>query len=219
MEVSLIEFVCTGNSGRSTVAELIANAYLKKNNKMPDIQAISSGSHVQALNVGKILYKAQVAIINKALNRDDIYNPGDITNIEKSLRHNDETSTNAILDFYQLACRRFTEEEHKFRAEALKYFSIDGIIKPEPEQTIAQPDRIAVLSMAGTNNQAVKKIYDGTGYHPVIDTLGHFTGEEEIPNAFGGTKEKYFTTIEAIINTVPKAIDQLLLVEMDNLSH
>ena len=214
MNKKKIEFACTGNSGRSTIAELVGRKFIqdyfgmKAENVAYDI--ISSGTEVEASRYGDIPLESKKLIIQKALLRDDIYGLNDQTSITVSLRNNDEISKIAIDDFYGIALRKFIEEEHEFRAEAVKYFGIEGIVKTEPEQTIARPDTIAVISMAKKNNNYVKMIYNGKGFDPVINTLAGVIEQEDIPNAFGRTKEEYFATIQTILEYVPLAMEKLM---------
>jgi protein-tyrosine-phosphatase len=203
----IIEFVCTGNSGRSKPAELKGISYLEEIGA-EEYRAESSGTSVDDIQNDRIPNAIMIRTIESGKQRA-LYSAGEIQEIEQAIRDgNDE----AIRYFFGRAADKFQKEEHAYRAEALKHFGIEGVIG-KPEQTIARPDTIAVLSMAESNNKQVQAIYEGSGDEPVIDVLSRFaTGNPEaaLPNAFGKSKEEYFEVVEKIIEQVPMAIDRLI---------
>jgi protein-tyrosine-phosphatase len=207
--VKIIEFVCTGNSGRSKPAELNGIYHVGEIGEDKEYKVTSSGTSVDDIQNDRIPNAIMIRTIKSGKQRA-LYSAAEVQEIDKAIRDGNDK---VIRYFFGRAADRFKQEEHAYRAEALKHFGIEGVIG-KPEQTIARPDTIAVLSMAESNNQQVKRIYRGSGYDPVIDVLSRFaTGNPdapEIPNAFGKSKEDYFKAIEVILEHVPIAIDRLI---------
>ena len=202
----IIEFVCTGNSGRSKPAELNGIYHVGEIGLDKEYKVISSGTSVNDRIPNAIMIRTIESGKQRAL-----YSAAEVQEIDKAIRDGNDK---ILRNYFWRTADRFKQEEHTYRTEALKHFGIEGVIG-KPEQTIARPDTIAVLSMAESNNQQVKRIYSGSGYDPVIDVLSRFaTGNPdapEIPNAFGKNKEEYFKAIEVILEQVPMAIDRLVV--------
>ncbi len=204
--------VCTGNQGRSPVAEVIARNYLLQQGVLGEYDAISSGTLVSAIKKGIIPSDFKVRLIAIARERGDIYSPVELHAIDEALRIGDEAAMSAINSYYRRAEERFVVEERAYRAELLPKFGIKGV-KELQEQTIIQPDAIAIFSMAEYNNAQVQTIYAGRDDIPLIAVLSAYaTGNpgSEIPNAFGLPEEHYLRGFERIIDEVPRALDKLL---------
>lgn len=196
MPQNLIEMVCSGNSGRSPVAELIGRNYLRKIGAV-GYDTISSGSDVDRINKGEIPVDRMRGLVEKAIRRGDIYKTAwDIETVgEEELR-----------ELYERARTVFNREEHQFRQEALHYFGIDGKVKVSSEQTIARPDTIAIFTMADANKSVVQRIYEHATHQPIIENLT----ANQLPNAFGGTREEYFAIIALIKEAVPTQVKRVL---------
>ena len=210
----LIEFVCTANHGRSPVAELIAQNYLKSIGAAGAYQAASSGSLVDDINAGKVSPKFMQLIVEQALGRGDIYAAGDAPLAKQAVQDGNES---VLKHYYDQAVAQFQAAESTWREDALAYFGIAGKLKTTHDQTLPRPDIIAVLPMADRNTAQVRDIYRGSGYHerhfPVIESVGPFaTGRQDaaVPDAFGRTKESYLSAIEMLTRYVPQSIDKLL---------
>lgn len=204
-----IEFVCTGNHGRSPVAELIANKHLRNIGQDGLYQAISSGSHVAALDQGEIAREFMLRIIDIGKQRG-LYQPEQLAEIDKALRDGNDK---ALMQFYQTAAKQYRREEAEQRAEAIEHFGIEGKVKPVREQTIARPDVVVLLGMTEKHRKKAASLYDGTGFTPLIQILSQYATRDpkaELFDAFGLGKDAYFKTIEMLLNQVPKAIDRLL---------
>ena len=205
----IIEMVCTANEGRSPPAELVGRNYLHEIDADEVYQVASSGSAVKAIQEGQLPDVVMFNIIEKAKGRN-LYTSTELQDLEEAIRTG---NGQAIRHYFQKAADQFQKEEHAYRAEALSYFGIEGKLKTKPEQTMANPDTIAVLSMAESNNIQVQTIYESSGYDPIIAVLPQFaTGdpEAEIPDAFGFGKKEYFAAIEKILEFVPLAVDKLV---------
>ena len=195
-----IEGVCTANHGRSPIFELKGNLYLREIEADNEYEAISSGSSVDDIANGLTPIKVMKRFVEQALDRGDVYTKLDQDLAKKALENEDE---DIIRYYHDLAVDRFQAEEHVYRMEALVKFNIKGQPKKTQDQTISRPDVIAVFPMADKNKQQVEKIYESSGYNPIIESLG-------IDEAFGKTREDYFRCVEQILDRVPKKIDKLL---------
>lgn len=208
MSRKLIEMVCTANNGRSPVAELVANNYLRQL-QAEEYQAISSGTSVDEIQSGRIPTSFKIQTIDIAKQRG-IYSSLELDDIQKAIQTSNDK---AITYFYDKAVQVFYREERKHRAEALQEFGIDGIVKTSQDQTIVRPNAIAVFSMAQRNNEQVRQIYKDVLDQPIIEVLSRYaTGDltAEVPNAYGLGKDAYFLAIAKIVADVPKSIDMLL---------
>ena len=217
IEQRVIDFVCTANYMRSPIAELVAQWYLKKINE-EIYRTVSSGSHVNAINMGARNLEMKQLLIEKAMERGDVYTPSIDHDIIKDAfeKRNDTT-----LDYYfNIAYDLFCNEERSNRAAALKRLKkmgIEGEIKREEdrEQTKAYSDRVAVFSMTEYNNNVVKELYR---YHPIKEpmvsgVLSKFaTGdkEAELPDHFGNGTKTTFKVVDRIVEEVQLGIDKLL---------
>ena len=222
----LIEMVCAGNMGRSPVAELIGRNELRRLGSLGPYDTCSSGVLVSDI-MNEVTPPAKVMekFIRAALERGDVY--GSIhTAIAKRVLQNikdDPVGVDSDHDVrgpmasavYTDAVARFSEEETGHRAEALKYFGIEGSIKESRTQTMINPSAVAVLGMDPRVTDEIRKMYTGGrgkghNYNPLIEVLGKLaTGDMHVrlPDAFGKGKDEYFRCVEALLDYVPKAID------------
>jgi protein-tyrosine-phosphatase len=209
MNMSLIEFVCTANHGRSPVAELIAQDHLRSIHADSLYSAVSSGSKADQVKAKTQPIGTKISYIQLGIN-NGLFNPEQIKEINTAIKAGDN---HKISDYFNLVNERYASEEHQLRAEALRYFNIPGTPKKEGEQTMALPDRLAVLSMSDSNNKAVQKIYSASNYNPLISILSVLaTGDPSarLEDAWGKGKELYFKNVETLLVQVPKAVDKLI---------
>lgn len=204
----LVEMVCTGNQGRSPVAELIAQNFLENTGRLTC--AISSGTMVDAIKKGEVPRAFKLQIISIARNRGDIYSADEYQAIDQAMGEGNDA---AITTFYRKAEHIFVAEERRDRQEVLPRYDIRGELKETQDQTIARPDVRAVFSMAGKNNEQVRKIYEHSGFTPTIDVLSAYATYDpaaEIPNAFGLGRAAYERAVETLLGHVPRALERLL---------
>jgi len=207
-KMKTIEYVCTGNQGRSPVAELIARNYLRKRDALRDYNSASSGTLVDAIKANNMPEAFMLTMIGVAKSRGDVYSPAKIQDIDDIIHGK---NIDAIKYYFGKAQERFVAEERQFRLEILPLLGIEGELKRAQEQTIVRPNALAVLSMAEGNNKQVAGIYATTEPKPVIDTLARCVGKGiDIPNAFGLPKEMYVATVERLVELVPISVDKLL---------
>jgi|SRR3989344_4283043 len=208
----IIEIVCTGNNGRSPMGELMANNFLEEIRADAEYRAVSSGTLVDALKKGGFSIKAMKPFVDLALQRGDIFSLSEADLIRRGY---DGEKQKVIGDLYKMAIERFVAEELEHRAEAMEKFGIRGELKKGKDQTVAAPDRIAVLPVDRGNYKRVIDIYTGTEYTPTIAVLSQLaTGQLGVEvtnaNAFGKSKEAYFEAIDMLNNDVPKAVERII---------
>lgn len=204
-----IEFICTANHGRSPVAALIANNYLREIGADGEYSARSSGSHVDVINSGEVSADAILNIIDIAQGRGMFsdHTSGELLSHFRALYNDGELEAlNTLKNFYQQASDIFKVEEHQYRDEILPLLGIEGELKQTQDQTVARSDTLAVFAMANSNLQVADGVYGAPGYTPkVMEALG-------ISNPFGLSEKAYQGSIEELVVEVPRKIDNLHLV-------
>lgn len=204
----LIELVCTGNNGRSPVAELIARNYLHRVGAS-EYESISSGTMVEKIKAGGFPIKAMVPILELAKGRG-IYDAHSLAELDGALRRRD---TVAMEKYFQQASEIFAQEEAEERGKLLKEFGIEGFVKEGRDQTIARPDVVAVLPVDRKNYDGVLGIYQNSGHSPVIGVMSVLaTGnpQSEVQNSFGQGVKVYRQRVEQLIEEVPKAVRKIV---------
>ncbi|MBR9692686.1 hypothetical protein GOV07_02010, partial [Candidatus Woesearchaeota archaeon] len=121
-----------------------------------------------------------------------------------------------IAGYFHMAEQVFNDEEMVNRAAALQHFGIEGKVKEQGEQTVADRNRIVVLPMAESNQKAIVSIYEAAGFKPPegVELLSVYATRDptaSIPDAFGKGPEFYFKCVESILDYVPKAVDRALV--------
>jgi hypothetical protein len=209
MAMRVIEMVCTGNSGRSPVAELLGQNYINSRGFNHALGVRSSGTMVnKILSGGKMPMQAMIPILDTGVSRG-MYNSEELAKIRAAVRIGD---ADGVRDYFARAAVKFEEEEVQFRNEAIHSYGIRGEVKSGRDQTIARPDTVAVLAIDRKNYDTVKKIYDNSGYTPIIDVMSRVaTGnpDAEVRNAFGLGKEAYFERFIQLWQEVPEAVAKI----------
>ena len=203
----MIEFVCTGNQGRSPVAELVGQNYLLK--QKLDYGTRSSGTLVALSKTGAIPLSVQSSIVDLGIERK-IYSPSKCSDYKIALN---QENLAFVTSLFNEAVSYFANEELHHREQVLKKFNIKGQVKSKQDQTIVHADALAVFSMAESNNKQVISIYDNISEKPLISSLASFvTGnpDDTIPNAYGLGLKEYEKAVEQICYFVPKALDKLV---------
>ena len=200
-----IEFVCSGNNGRSPIAELIARNYLLKIGADSEYGAISSGTMVGIMDLGRPI-ECMLPLINAAKQRG-AYNEEDLKQLEWFL----ETRNNReVREYFKQASAIFAKEE---REKLIKEFGIEGTVKKEKNRTMKSLDSIAVLPLDRKNYQEVLWIYHQATHAPLISVMSVLaTGDlhAEVPNSFGKGIEAYRQAVEQLIREVPEVVRRIV---------
>lgn len=205
----LIEMVCTGNQGRSPVAELIARNHLKNIGAYGDYDSISSGTLVSTIEKGNHTIDSMKPIVERALERL-LYCPEEIKELEEALR---QGNTQVVRRYFDNTLNLFDKEEVENRAEVLPLLNIQGEVKSKRDQTVARPDTVTVFPVDKRNHGIVIDLYKNSGYNPIIDVLSKYaTGnpDAEVGNAFGKGKEVYRKSVEQMLKEVPLAVNRVI---------
>lgn len=209
----LIEMVCTGNNGRSPVAELIARNTLESVGAIADYDSISSGTSVDYSKdflAGRITedHKMVGTILGLA-RKSGFYSEEQLSEIDRATAEKDYGT---LLSYAINASERLMTVEQEHRDRVVSDLGIRGTIKLGKDQTVARPETVAVLTMDKGNRDKVGKIYALSSYAPGIDILTRFaTGKDgEVTNAFGGDVNVYKTMVEQLLEEVPLAVDKVL---------
>lgn len=205
-----VEFVCTGNSGRSPAAEAVGKKHASDNGL--DVRVISSGTHVDAA----ISYGCVHALRILAHVQDSPHLSRDAQEITKRLLNDPEAAARyerdaAFRNYVEDVTRSFTaslsiiERINKNWALASAGFSYVG----EPTQTVARDDVDLVLPMTDELADTVRTIYVGKDVIPIIEPLPAYSS---VAGRYSGTLGKDFSAyrdfFETIRRAVPRALDR-----------
>ncbi len=215
----VIEFVCTGNQGRSKPCKILGEYRLiELGADKEGYRTISSGSHVDGIKSGNVSKEFMYHVISIAQQRGMFsdYDSAELLSAAcTDLNDGDLGALDTVRGFYQRAADLFSKEELQYRAEVLPEFGINlKDLKEGQDQTVARPDTLAVLTMTNFNGEVVHRNYGGYEHQPeVIANIGEFvTGDPkvQVPNGYGKDIHAYRRGIEQLAVLVPQAVDKLL---------
>ena len=95
----IIEFTCTGNQGRSPIAELIARDHLHKIDAVERYEAASSGSLAEKIRLDNVPIGFRLKVIAVAKERG-VYTPIELQDINKAIKEGNDT---AIVHYFKKA--------------------------------------------------------------------------------------------------------------------
>lgn len=213
-----IEYVCSGNSGRSPMAETIAKHYVKKFSLEGLINIFSSGTDVDMFKRDIYNYPvyALMYYINLGL-KNGIFSDYVKQKAEKLITEQEEI----IKETYK------NPEIKKEIQHCINYLSLNEVsnrnrvlleldLIPEGlfhKQTIIQNDINLILTMKKSNTEKVEQIYksskEGLLILPQlkITTICEYTGVGgEIEDPFAGTFEGYRKVRDQIVQFVQKSV-------------
>ena len=207
--MNYLEFVCTGNHGRSPIAQAIAQDHIRRNNLCAQYGTRSSGTLVDAINRDEIPREAQLRTIKLGLDRD-LYTIDELHLLERARVRNDEGANRIIHSLYSRAMEKFVREEAMHRR--LIEPNLDSPVKRDPEQTIVRDDTIAVVAMDRGNYERVVAIYAGVEQQPQIGTIGDFINEPDlqITHSFGKGFQAYQRAISKLHGLIPLVVDSIV---------
>lgn len=203
-----IEFVCTGNRGRSPVAEILARNYLTTLGMDDTYVAASSGVAVQMAQSGNIPLSFQKSVVELALARD-LFDKIDVNHYQTAVK---KENAKVITSFYQKTIDIFGHEEESFREVTLKKLDILGEVKSSQEQTLANENTFALFGMTDKHKSQIADIYAPSSFLPEINNVAAYVygPGNEVANAFGKSLQIYESVIEQLQDMVPKALENLL---------
>ena len=207
--IKTLEITCKGNCGRSPIAELVANNFIRDIGADREFQAISSGTQVDDIrngnyNSGSI--KRLIGLYCLLGEEQDCFS--------KFLNTDNEAERKAYgMEVMNYAIGREMEE----RAKLLREFGIQGNVKMTADQTVPRKDIFAIMSVARDVHKQVLDIYATSRIKPnahVISVLS--TGNPNAPDSYiavDGNRNiwtDYKRVTEQMIKDVRKAVANLV---------
>ncbi|MBU4283647.1 MAG: hypothetical protein KJ968_00940 [Nanoarchaeota archaeon] len=203
-EKHIIEVCCTGNLGRSPMAEVIGNHTVVDMGLEGKIGFISSGILVDPKYDKNIPYCEVVSILDKA-SKNDLVEKIDV--IEE--KYNKDPDYREIIEKRaRVALEIMRPIEAALRTAALyNKFNIN-LSDRKRCQTVVREDVSVILGMEERHVSFVKKMYEGGENTPTITTITRYAGfGGEIPVAFGKTNPKVYVDIgNKLEEIMPKVV-------------
>jgi len=210
-----IEFVCTGNVGRSPMAHVLAEYELKSRDLSDRVLVYSSGTDVAGMKedlIGQFPGK-WYDNINKAY-MNGVFSPKGMKKAKaiRALGKEEMLATwqNPVLkaDLEYLA-NELKSMDEQFRDAVLSEIGLTpsaDFYQP----TIVRPEVNLILPLRESNAGKVRELYDGSGHTPLIVTLFDYAGMQgESPTPFGGTVKLYRETRQVLKMAVTKSLDRV----------
>ncbi|PIN89259.1 hypothetical protein COU60_03820 [Candidatus Pacearchaeota archaeon CG10_big_fil_rev_8_21_14_0_10_34_76] len=198
MQYKNIEFVCSGNRGRSPLAEAFGRRYLEQRGLVGKIELSSSGTLVDFLKnpdrgaLREILEKfSYQALHQEIICNEDVENIREEVNIERILEK--------ILKVVGI------REPERTRV-ILKDMGLSSYFNPNrrPQQTTIRTDAELILPLDSENYQRVINIYLPAETKPKIELIG------EIEDPIISTPEEYRNIVNRVREVTERAMDKFL---------
>ncbi|MBT4824779.1 hypothetical protein HN695_04080 [Candidatus Woesearchaeota archaeon] len=207
----VIDYACTGNSGRSPLAEAIATDEIQRLNLEDKILAISSGTNRKVMD-GKIPpIELQYMVLERSLARNtelQSYNEKEAAEVQELLSDKENTTIQyqekgsiykKVRKYESRARKIFTKEEHEFRERAVKELGVKTKIKHGGQQTEPNEKIMFFYGLAKSNEDKAKEFYKGHDFRPEFNNLG-------IENTFGLSYERYIEMARDLKTKVEETI-------------
>ncbi len=226
--MKVVEFVCTGNRGRSPMAELLFNEEIKVRGLDGEYFAVSSGTMYQQIVDGQVPYGFKQKMVRTGQERGDVYSTDDSELVDRVLDidaseledviqgeiedQGGSQTANDLVYLEAIAQDKYGGEEEEYRAFFLELFEL--AYEGEREQTVVREEVVAVLGMAQSNVAQIERIYSvfPEDQRPFIGTVKDAVGESgDISNAWGQSKDAYAATVLEIKTYISMIVDRLEL--------
>jgi len=199
-----LEYVCTGNNGRSPMAETIARDYVARKGLENRVRISSSGTNHNQLFVQQRNDPAKLLVLVELGLKNGLYKDR-IKSLAKKVAEGNETEKN-LLD----ECVNYlVKAEGIYRDMALLEIGLTA--NGEYHQPTIPKDIQLILAMAKNNAQQVEQIYAESNVNPLITTVNeyaHLPGD--VSNPFCQLFPAYQKTRDALLIAVPRTIDRAL---------
>ncbi len=204
----IIEYVCTGNNGRSPMAEAIALDYVHRKGLEDRVEICSSGSGLHELTkpTGEKWKKMYLGVVDLAL-KNGIYQESWRQDEARRVFKLGMDVEDAVLD---AAVNYAVNMEAHFRNVAL--FEIGLVAGGKYHKPTEARHNGLILPMAESNAAEVRTIYeDITVFTPIIQPLNAYVGlEGEVTNPFCKLLPAYQATREDLLRSVPLSIEKAM---------
>lgn len=202
--------VCSGNRGRSPVAELVAREHLQRIGALGEYDSISSGTMVNSGEGGAVSADVAKPIARLGI-ENGLFSGEELRELNEALVSGNDS---VLAKYFRRALAKFAADEEDYRRTVLPEFGLDiKKIKGTSEQIVPRSDCVAVLTMDQRNYPLVQRVYESAGYTPTIDVMSRLaTGvsDAEVKNAFGKGIDVYRDRIAQIVRETPLAVDKVL---------
>ena len=201
----MIEYVCTGNNGRSPMAEAIALDYVHRKGLEDRIEICSSGSGLSDLTkpTGEKWKKMYLGVVDMAL-KNGIYQESWRQDEAKRVFGLGMDVEDAILD---AVVNYAVNVEAMFRNMAL--FEVGLVAGGKYHKSTEARHSGLILPMAESNAAEVRTIYERSAFAPRVEPLNVYAGlEGEVTNPFCQLLPTYQATREDLMRSVPISIEK-----------
>jgi len=202
-----IEYVCTGNNGRSPMAEAIAVDYVYRNGLEDRVVISSSGSGLHELTrpteeKGK---RTRLAIVKMALD-NGIFLESWRQDQARLILEQEMNSDESLLD---TSVQYAVNAEAHFRNVAL--FKVGLLAAGNYHKPTTAKHQGLILPMAENNAQQVRRIYEGFSEQPLVQPINAYVGVEgDVPNPFCQLLPAYLAARDHLQRVVPMTIDKAI---------
>ena len=219
MKRYVIEVICSGNTARSPIAEVLGNNYLGGKNLADSIEVTSSGTKVNTEVNFKWTYKfisTAYGFPSNPFSADDksiAENMFTDKNSSEMKFSSDPVYRSELKALASRSARFLVESEARFRDETLAKIGLR--YNGQRKQTTYNPQTNLVLGMRGHHRDFAKNLYLK---HPdvTIDTLSNYVGfgDVEVKGYFGISDAAVYDDLREIIDlymkmAIEKFIDQI----------
>lgn len=210
-----IEYVCTGNGGRSPTAETIAKDYVKQSELEDRINIYSSGTGAEISENDLFQFPINFLLDYIEIGLNSGTYKGKARNVAEEIVAQKQKTAIAIGD---------GETEVKDKVEyCIRYLMADEVAKRNnvlleiglvPRGHFHQQTRVRggvslILPMKRSNAEYVEQLYRDSQHNPVIVPLCEYGRiEGEINDPFGSTIDDFRQTRDLIGTAVKKSIDR-----------
>jgi len=156
-----VEFVCSGNNGRSPIAEAVGKRILDSLGLNANVRITSSGTQVDFSKV-RDLAGFIAPFVEQAIRREIF--PRSYAELVKK-------DSQKVLD-------EMFEIEETWRNNYILNFVNPGFGNHSRQQTLVRSEAQLILPVDQSNFERVAKIYKSSGYSPKIETLAEYAGLE-----------------------------------------
>lgn len=210
-----IEYVCTGNGGRSPTAETIGKDYVKQCGLEDKIRVYSSGTAAEMgetdlfqFPVNFLLEYIEIALNSKTYMGKARSIASEVTEQKERIALAVETGDTEAKDKVGYCVRYLMADEVAKRNTVLLEI---GLV-PEGhfhQQTRIRDDVDLILPMKKSNADSVERLYEDSEHNPKIIPICKYTGiDGDINDPFGGTIDDFRKTRDFIGYAVRKSIDK-----------
>ncbi len=223
-----IEYICTGNNGRSPISRAIAKKRLEEIGA-EDYDTISSGTMVDSILAGKMSVPLKKTALISGVDQglESIIYTQDrarsaitlvskikgMSNEEFEARYQGDQEFKTTFNQYaELSRQYFATQENQHCIATAKELGVAQYLDSNFKQTTPKQEVIAVLPMAQSNLDQAKKIYAGQepAIMEVVSKFVNGAGAIEVPNTFGKPAQAYQAMVQTLQPIVIASVDQIV---------